>query len=162
MTTKTNTAKKITANAADEKKAKALSLSAKLKALIEKNKAADKAEAPKKGPKKGDVVEHALSSKKDEKGKVLDLKAKLKAKAASKPQPRTSVLKDKKERAKCHAVGIDAVIGNGDSEGMFVTVVGDSVTELFWEDRADAIACALDLAEHVRAMVKKMAERDAD
>ena len=146
----TNTAKKIT----DDKKTKALALSAKLKALIEKNKAADKKEA-KKEPK-------AAPAKKDEKGKVLDLKAKLKAKAASKPQPRTSILKDKKERAKCHAVGIDAVIGNGDSEGMFVTVVGDSVTELFWEDRADAIACALDLAEHVRAMVKKMAERDAD
>jgi spore germination cell wall hydrolase CwlJ-like protein len=157
----TNTAKKITA--VDEKKAKSMALSAKLKALIEKNKAADKAEAPKKGPKKVDVVEHALqSAKKDEKGKVLDLKAKLKAKAASKPQPRTSILKDKKERAKCHAVGVDAVIGSEDSEGMFATVIGNGAAELFWEDRADAIACALDVAEHIRTVAKKMAERDAD
>lgn len=149
MTTKTNTAKKITT---DDKKAKANAFSAKLKALIEKNKAADKASEKK-----------VTVEKKEKTGaKILDLKSKLKKKDESKPQPRTTLLKDKKERARCNGVGVDAVIGDGDAAGLFVTVVGDNRVEMYWEDRADAIACALDFANHIRETAKKLAEREAD
>lgn len=135
----TNTAKK-TVKAVDTK-AKALEVSRKLKAMIEKNVKKDEKKA-------------------EGKGKVLDLKSKLKAKKAE-----GSVITNPKEREKLARYGIEVVVvSDADFEGGQAAEVrvDKDLVAIRQADREDAIAIAMGLYAHIKAQATKLAKQMAE
>lgn len=124
-----------------KKRLAAMKVSAKLKKELEQNE-----------PKEKPTPKSA---------KVLDLKSKLKKKAVKKE---ASLFTNPKEQQKYERYGIEAVVVNDPSLGEQVAEVrvdGDLV-QLTVTDRAQALAVARGLYEHIKLQAEKLAKALAE